>query len=193
MRSSTITGQSVGLGRTYRLSRRSARLARRTSVDRLAGIAKSRWNAPNGADADRATESRPRRRMTVELEFDRGEPVIFSPLGLSQWFNGFCATLNSREIGVEQKPLNHRRKVGGETITRSKRPGHFTNGRRHTPRISRTSISRVSNRSGFMAGSFNSSAAACSPSFSAAYRAVRIPSDFATARSSWTRELTCRI
>ena len=45
--------------------------------------------------------------------------MIFSPLGLSQWFNGFCATLNSREIGVAQKPLNHRRKVGGETITRS--------------------------------------------------------------------------
>ena len=45
--------------------------------------------------------------------------MIFSPLGLSQWFNGFCTTPNSREIRVEQKPLNHRRKVGGEIITRS--------------------------------------------------------------------------
>ena len=49
-----------------------------------------------------------------------GEPVIFSPLGLSQWFNGFCTTTpNSREIRVKQKPLNHRRKVGGEIITRT--------------------------------------------------------------------------
>ena len=51
----------------------------------------------------------------------RGALVIFSPRGLSPWFNGFCATPNSREIRVEQKPLNHRRKVGGEIITRSDR------------------------------------------------------------------------
>ena len=57
-------------------------------------------------------------RPCVEV---RGEPVMFSPQGLSQWFNGFFATRNSREIRVEQKPLNHRRKVGGETITRSER------------------------------------------------------------------------
>ena len=53
--------------------------------------------------------------------FRLGETVMFSPRGLSPWFNGFCTTPNSREIRVEQKPLNHRRKVGGEIITRSER------------------------------------------------------------------------
>ena len=36
--------------------------------------------------------------------------MTFRPRG----FNGFCATQNSREIEVAQKPLNHRREVGGE-------------------------------------------------------------------------------
>ena len=36
--------------------------------------------------------------------------VIFSPLGLSQGFNGFCATPILRRIRIAQKPLNPRRK-----------------------------------------------------------------------------------
>ena len=50
--------------------------------------------------------------------------MIFSPLGLSRGFSGFCATRNSRENRVAQKPLNHRRKVGGEKITGSERDGY---------------------------------------------------------------------
>ena len=50
-------------------------------------------------------------RWMCEWLIQPGGPVMFSPLGLSQWFNGFCTTPNSREIRVEQKPLNHRRKV----------------------------------------------------------------------------------
>ena len=49
----------------------------------------------------------------------RFELVIFSPLGLSQGFIGFCATHFLGRIRVAQKPLNPRRKVGGEKITAS--------------------------------------------------------------------------
>ena len=51
---------------------------------------------------------------------ERRARVTFSPPGLSRGFSGFCATQNSREIEVAQKPLNHRREVGGEKITSSK-------------------------------------------------------------------------
>jgi len=41
-----------------------------------------------------------------------------TPLGLPQWFNGFCTTSGVIRVrpGVVQRPLNHRRKVGGGAI-----------------------------------------------------------------------------
>src|ERR1044072_6448194 len=56
------------------------------------------------------------------------EAVIFSPLGLSQGFNGFCTTskmTHQRQIEVVQKPLDHRGKPGGDLITTSKGEGDY--------------------------------------------------------------------
>lgn len=50
--------------------------------------------------------------------------MIFSPLGLPQGFSGFCATRNPLPIRVVQRPLNHRREVGGEKLTASE-GGHI--------------------------------------------------------------------
>ena len=50
-----------------------------------------------------------------------GACKFFTPLGLSRWFNGFCATAFSNRR-VVQKPLNHRDKLGGEMSSKDSQP-----------------------------------------------------------------------
>ena len=60
------------------------------------------------------------------FEPEHAERVTFSPPGLSRGVSGFCATQNSRKTKVAQKPLNHRREVGGEILTTSRGRWIFT-------------------------------------------------------------------